>query len=265
MPGARDPLGPARPVSARAKAWAAHGFAAALLLAWAAASPAVPEYLIPPPWTVARRFADFFLDLRLASHAATTLFHVGAALAAAFLIGLVAALLPYIVPALGFTLDRRIVPFLNAFSGLGWAMLAVMWFGVTPFTVIFAVTAVLLPFVLIGLREGLAAADREALEMAASFTRARRKHILRVVLPALVPFMMAALRTGFGTAWKVVLVVELLGGNAGLGYLLNIARQNIDSATLFAVIALIVAFVYCADRFVFAALQRKAQRVYGGA
>lgn len=263
--GAFDPLSTRKTVSAKAKSRAAHAFTAGCLVVWAAASPAIPEYLAPAPWSVAARMADFVVDPRLAGHALTTLAHVGAALGAAFVVGLVLAMVPYLAPVMGFTIDKRLTPFLNAFSGLGWAMFAVLWFGVTHLSVIFAVSAILLPFSLIGLREGLAVADRELLEMTRSFTRTRRKHLLRVVLPALVPFMMAALRTGFGTAWKVVLVVELIGGNSGFGFVLNLARQQFDSTTLFAVIGLIVAFVYCAERFVFVPLQRRAQRTYGAA
>ena len=261
--GAFDPLSTRKTVSAAAKSRAAHAFTAAFLLLWAAVSPAIPEYLAPAPWSVAARMADFVIDPRRAGHALTTLAHVGAALGAAFFVGLMLAMVPYLAPVTGFAVDKRISPFLNAFSGLGWAMFAVLWFGVTHLSVIFAVGAILLPFSLIGLREGLRAADRELLEMTKSFTRARHKHIFRVVLPALMPFMMAALRTGFGTAWKVVLVVELIGGNSGFGFLLNSARQTFDSVTVFAVIGLIVAFVYCAERFVFMPLQRRVQRHYG--
>ena len=62
---------------------------------------------------------------------------------------------------------------------------------------------------------------------------------------------------------KVKVIVELIGGNSGFGFLLNSARQQFDSVTVFAVIGLIVAFVYCAERFVFVPLQRRVQRHYG--
>ena len=47
------------------------------------------------------------------------------------------------------------------------------------------------------------------------------------------------------SSWKVALTAELFGGNAGLGYLVNVARQEFDTPTIFAVIVLIIAFVYC--------------------
>ena len=61
-------------------------------------------------------------------------------------------------------IHRRLSPFLNAFSGIGWTLLAVIWFGVSSATVVFTITIVLLPFALVNLREGLEALDRELLE-----------------------------------------------------------------------------------------------------
>ncbi len=45
--------------------------------------------------------------------------------------------------------------------------------------------------------------------------------------------MFATLRIMFGVAWKVTLTAELFGGNSGLGYLINMARQDFDTTTIF--------------------------------
>jgi NitT/TauT family transport system permease protein/sulfonate transport system permease protein len=81
-----------------------------------------------------------------------------------------------------------------------------------------------------------------------------------VVLPSLLPFIFATVRISFGVAWKVALTAELFGGNTGLGYLLNLARQDFDMPLVLGVIIIIVAFVYCSDRFVFAPVQAALAR-----
>jgi len=73
----------------------------------------------------------------------------------------------------------------------------------------------------------------------------------------------AALRTSFGVAWKVTLTAELFGGNAGIGYILHVARQEFDTETIFAVILFILLFVALMDVFVFRPLQRRLDRRYG--
>lgn len=70
-------------------------------------------------------------------------------------------------------------------------------------------------------------------------------------------------RISFGVAWKVALTAELFGGNTGLGYLLNLARQDFDMPLVLGVIIIIVAFVYSTDRFVFAPIQTVLARHHG--
>src|SRR6202167_6187814 len=84
-----------------------------------------------------------------------------------------------------------------------------------------------------------------------SFTRSRWRQFVRIVLPALLPFMFATMRISFGVAWKVALAAELFGGRSGLGYLFNIARQNFDMPLILVIVIVIIAFVYGTDRLVF--------------
>ncbi len=250
--------------STRARRRVAHGFTIAVLLAWLAATNAVPPYLLPDPLSVARRLLRFLIEGGQFYHVAVSLFHLGVAVAGALLIGCALAMLPFVWPVFAFAVDRRLAPFLNAFSGIGWVMLAVLWFGVTHGTVLFAMVAVLVPFPLIALRTAMAALDAERLEMAASYTRRGARRFGKIVLPSLVPVLAAALRATFGAGWKVVLVIEFIGGNSGLGYLMNIARQQFDAPTVFAIIVLIVVVVHGFDRLVLAPLETAAARFFGG-
>ena len=83
-----------------------------------------------------------------------------------------------------------------------------------------------------------------------------------VIVPSLYPFIFATLRIMFGVAWKVTLTAELFGGNSGLGYMINLSRQEFDTTTIFAAIILIIAFVHCMDRYVLAPLQAGVSRHY---
>ena len=85
-----------------------------------------------------------------------------------------------------------------------------------------------------------------------------------VIVPSLYPFIFATLRIMFGVAWKVTLTAELFGGNSGLGYMINLARQEFDTATIFAAIILIIAFVHGMDQYVLAPLQASVSRHYAG-
>jgi NitT/TauT family transport system permease protein/sulfonate transport system permease protein len=247
-----------------ARKLAAHLFTLLFLAAWEAGSLVAPSYLLPGPVPVAQRLWIFVTSSRDLGHLGASLFHVAAAIAISFVIGSLFALLPYYLPVLRFAIERRIGPFLNAFSAIGWTLLSIMWFGVTPLTVIFAISAVLVPFALVNMSAGLANLDAEIIEMAGSFTRGRWRMFALVIVPSLYPFVFATLRIMFGVAWKVTLTAELFGGNSGLGYMINLSRQEFDTSTIFAAIILIVAFVHGMDRYILAPLQGSVSRHYAG-
>ena len=245
-----------------ARTLAAHLFTLLFLGVWQAASLVAPSYLLPGPVPVVQRLWVFATSSRDLGHLGASLFHVGTAISISFVIGSLLALIPYYLPVLRFAIERRIGPFLNAFSAIGWTLLSIMWFGVTPLTVIFAISAVLVPFALVNMAAGLADLDRETVEMAGSFTRRRWRMFALVIVPSLYPFVFATLRIMFGVAWKVTLTAELFGGNSGLGYMINLSRQEFDTSTIFAAIILIIGFVHGMDQYVLAPLQAKVSHHY---
>lgn len=238
----------------------AHVFTIAFLLAWWGYSQIVPAYQLPGPWLVATRIASFVRDFEEMKQLALSLMHVSVAIAIAFVVGCALAALAHWVAPLRLLIDGRITPFLNAFSAIGWLFLAILWFGLDSFTVIFAVTLILVPFTAINVRAGLQELDRDLLELGDSLTRSSVRRALKIVFPLLLPYLFAALRNSFGVAWKVVLTAELFGGNAGVGYLLNVARQQFDTETIFAIIIFILVFVAFAEIVLFRPIQRHLDR-----
>jgi NitT/TauT family transport system permease protein len=244
------------------RGWALHAVTIAALLAWYVYSLFVPAYQVPGPVVVAKRMLGFVTDPLLALQLGISLAHVAAAIALAFVLGAIAALCAHFVPVTRLLIDSRITPFLNAFSGIGWLFLGILWFGINDVTVVFAVTMILIPFTIINLRAGLAELDAELIELGSSLTRAPVALMTKVIVPMLVPYMFATLRISFGVAWKVTLTAELFGGNAGVGYVLNVARQEFDTETIFAVILFILLFVAFTEVFIFRPLQRRLDRRY---
>src|SRR5262245_58446514 len=238
---------------------ATHLFTLGALAAWEIASRHVPVFLLPGPVLVARQLWALLTTAAGLAQVSASLLHVGVALASALLVGTLVALLPHYVVGLRLAIDQRLTPFLNAFPGIGWTLLAILWLGLGLQTVIFAVGIILVPFMIITIREGVRTLDRDLLEMAASFGASRWREFIRIVLPSLLPFMFSAVRVSFGVAWKVTLTAELFGGTRGLGYTMNVARQELETPQIYAVIVLIVAIVYLANRLLFDPLQRQLQ------
>ncbi len=259
--GAPQGAAAARPYET-SRALALHGFTVAAILAWWTYAQFVPAYLLPGPIAVLRRMAAFLTDVQLSLQLAISLGHVAAAIALSFAIGAALAFAAHYLWPLRKLVDARLTPFLNAFSGIGWLFLAILWFGIDSTTVIFAVTMILIPFATINLRTGLIELDAELVELGRSLSRSRWRRLLKLLVPMLVPYVFATLRTSFGVAWKVTLTAELFGGNAGVGYLLNVARQEFETETIFAIILFILLFVACVETLFFRPLQRRLDRRY---
>lgn len=265
MTGGNAALHGARDATTRDKAAVALVLVAVIALAWSLAAGRVPPYILPSPADVGKSAFAFFTSAKQIGHLGATLAHIGAAIGIAFIGGALLAVIAHYASWSAPAIHRRLSPFLNAFSGIGWTLLAVIWFGVSTATVVFTITVVLLPFALVNLREGLVALDLELIEMGRSFGRSGRRNFAAIVVPSLLPFAAATLRIMFGVAWKVALTAELFGGSKGLGYLINLARQDYDTATIFTVILFIIVAVYLADRLFFLPLERYTSRHFGNA
>ena len=241
---------------------AAHIFTVVALLAWALASLVLPRYVLPSPLAVGARILDLGTRPEYLRHGLYSLFHALAALTAAFFIGLALTTTAHYVKTTRLLIHGRINRLMNSFSALGWTFLGIIWFGVNNFTVIFAMTAVILPLVIINLREGFLQLDREIVEMAHSFGRFPFRHYTMITLPLLGPYIVATLRITYGVAWIISLTAELFGGSSGYGYLLNRARMEFRLDMIFAIIFVIIFIVYATDRLIWIPLQERWKRQY---
>jgi ABC-type nitrate/sulfonate/bicarbonate transport system permease component len=233
----------------------AHVVTLGFLAIWSVIGLYAPSYLLPSPWLVAERMVEFVANPHMWVHVGVSFGHIFISVLASIVIGGVLAIMAHYVPVLRLAVHGRICPFLNSFAGTGWVLLAILWFGLTDFTVIFAIAMVLIPFAIINTRHGLESIDPEIVEMAHSFGRGVWVRFRLIVLPALTPFVFSTLRICFGVAWKAALTAELFGGDAGFGHLFNLARQDYDTPLVLVIITLMIAAVYAIDRYIFEPVQ----------
>ncbi|MGA8615200.1 MAG: ATP-binding cassette domain-containing protein [Xanthobacteraceae bacterium] len=238
----------------------ADGFVVAMVIAWYIYSKFVPEFIIPNPLNVLRVTGELFFSPRYLWDTYTSFLRVVVSVTLSLGISGIIVCAGWYVPPLRLLVANRIIPILNAFPSIGWAILAVIWFGVNTTSVLFVEVAILLPFAMINLWEGMKALDAETLEMARSFTKTPLQILRRIILPLLFPFIFSAVRMSYGVAWKVALIAELFGAQTGLGHLLNIASQSFDTTLVFAVIIALIILVIGVERLIFDPIERRAQR-----
>jgi NitT/TauT family transport system permease protein/sulfonate transport system permease protein len=253
----RVPMRGAGAIISDAPTIAVHTFTAAVVGVWLIAAHFLPQYLLPGPLSVGKALKNLCTNWGMLQNILASAWHVFAALVSSFVLGSGLALISREVASLDVLVTKRILPFINSFPGVGWAILALMWFGIGSFSVVFTITLVLTPLALINMRAAIDNVDAELSEMAFSFGRKRLNVIRKIVIPSLIPYAFSTFRINFGTAWKITLTAELFGGGAGLGYVMNVARQGFDMATIFAIFVVIVLFAVAMEHLIFRPLQRR--------
>lgn len=237
--------------------WLADALVVLAIAVWAMGASRLPEFVLPGPQAVGLRLLALFTDSEFLVHTVASTLRVIGSVVLALVIGSALALMARALPVLDGIISGLIQPFFSAFPSIGWAILAAIWFTPGHFSIMFVQVAILVPFCLINVAEGLRQIDREMLEMARSFSRDRTRIVLQVGLPLLLPYMMGALRIAYGVAWKIALVAELLGSTSGLGFLMLRAQGSADLTTVLAACLAIVALFFAGERLLLDPLARR--------
>jgi len=237
--------------------WLADALVVVAIAGWAWGARSLPEFVLPGPVAVGERLLVLFTDPDFLVHTVASTVRVIASVVIALLLGGGLALLARAVPVLDGLISGLLQPFLNAFPSIGWAILAAIWFAPGHLSIVFVQVAILVPFCLINVAEGLRQVDREMIEMARSFTRRRPRVLAAVTVPLLLPYVIGALRIAYGVAWKIALVAELLGSTSGLGFLMLRAQGSADITTVLAACLAIVALFYAGERLLLDPLARR--------
>lgn len=238
----------------------AEGLIVAALLAWWLTARGLPSYVLPAPIETARQLALLFIDPAFLGDTLISLARVVAAVALAVAIGGGLAVFARFVPMSSYAVDRRLMPVLNSFPAVAWALLAAFWFRPGNFSVITVEVLILIPFCAFSIVQGLADLDRDLVEMGRSFSRSPWSIALKIIMPLLLPYIMSSVRIAYGIGWKIALVAELFGAQRGLGYLMLQAEVSSNTAMVFATCFAIVIIFVAGERLVIDPLARRFGR-----
>ena len=207
---------------------------AAALAAWEGVSrlPGVHDFILPAPARVWTRFVLAASDGTLLRNSTATLLEM--------LLGLVigVCMATFFGYLLGKSrlLERLLSPYLVASQAVpivAIAPLLVIWFGpgIGSKILICALT-VFFP-VLVNTAVGVRAVPKNLRDLMLSM-RATRMQMLRYLeIPAALPIFLGGLRIGATLSVIGAVVGEFVGSNRGLGFLINVARGQYDTALVF--------------------------------
>lgn len=121
------------------------------------------------------------------------------------------------------------------------APLLILWFGVGIWSKIAVVISLVIFPMIISTEAGIRNTETSLIEAARSFGATQGQIFTKVMLPSALPFILAGLRLGVGRGLIGVVVGELAGARAGIGYMINEASQVFNMPNLFAGVIILAA------------------------
>lgn len=200
-----------------------------------------PAFILPPPSLVWRRLWQVILDGSLLRHTLFTMAEVLAGLA----IGVIAATTLGYLLAKSPVVERLISPYIVASQSVpivAIAPLLVIWFGPGVWSKILVAALIVFFPVLVNTVVGLRSVPVDLRDLMRSLHATRWQTFSLLEVPSALPIFLGGLRIGATLAVIGAVVGEFVGADRGLGFLINQARGQYDTALVFvAVLTLVVA------------------------
>ncbi len=230
-----------------------------LLLLWQGAAMIAVSRFLPSPIAVAGHVVDLTLNGRLIADFGQTLARAAIGFVMAMTLG---CFLGFVLGRVR-TADRLFGPWVTVGLNLPAIVIAIIcyiWLGLSEFALIVAVVINKTPLVTTTIREGVRSFLPEYDELARAFRMPLGRRIRLIYLPQLMPFMMAAARTGLALIWKIVLVFEVLGSDGGVGFRVSIYFQYFDMAGILSYTTVFVSMVMLFEHGVLRPIERRVAR-----
>ncbi|MFO1099108.1 MAG: ABC transporter permease [Xanthobacteraceae bacterium] len=194
--------------------------------------------LVPPPSRIFTTFMELASTGELTRHTIATLLRVLAGFGIGVAFGTVlGALAGY--SALARSLADPTLQALRAIPSIAWVPLFILWLGIFEASKVALIAVGVFFPVYLGVMGAIMSVDRKIVEIGRIFRLSGPAMIRRILLPAVLPEYVIALRAGLGLGWMFVVAAEFMGAAEGLGYLLIDGQQLGKPAQI---VAAIVAF-----------------------
>lgn len=205
-------------------------------------------HIFPAPYTVLISIGELIGNGSLLKHTVASLFRVTAGFYLATILG---------VP-LGIFLGRNqtasqlfnpVINFLRPISPLAWIPLAMLWFGIGDKPAVFLIFLSSFFPIVVATAIAVRSINETYFQVAANFDFSRYEVLSKIVVPAIIPSIITALRLTITIAWIVVVAAEMIAVQSGLGYLILDSRNGLrmdyvmDGMIVIGIIGLILDYI----------------------
>ena len=184
----------------------------------------VASNVLPGPIQIVQTFIDLVVGGELFGHLqisilraiAGFLLGAGIALVFGFLVGFSRRSESYVDPTM---------QMLRTIPSLAVTPLFILWFGFDELSKILLIAFASFFPVYVNTYNGIRSVDAKLFEVAQVLEFSKWQQLTKLILPAALSHILVGIRLSIGTAWLSLVVAEMMGSSAGVGYMIMDARQ----------------------------------------
>ena len=200
----------------------------------------IPDFILPSPVNVWKRFIESIQDGSLPFHTGITLLEIVLGL----LVGVIFATVVGYILAKSRSLERVLSPYLVASQAIpvvAIAPLLVIWLGDGILSKVVICALIVFFPVLVNTIVGVRAVPTALYDLMNSLHASRSQILWKVEVPASLPIFLGGLRIGATLSVIGAIVGELVSAEQGLGFLLQLGDFQYDTAMVFVAVFMLVA------------------------
>lgn len=231
------------------------------ILVWAVISFRVSNaFLLPSPIDTLKALVNMSASTDFWTTAGISLSRILAGILIAVAIGSVAAIFTANVSAAN-TLLSPLMTVIKATPIASFIVLALLWIDRNTLPV-FITVLIVLPVVWSNVSSGIRAVDRGLLEVAKVYKFPLGKRIMRVYLPSVTPYFLAACRASLGMAWKAGIAAEVLcTPRHAIGTQIYFSKTYLETTELFAWTLTVIILSVIIEKLLILSLEKLAGRL----
>jgi NitT/TauT family transport system permease protein len=221
-----------------------------------------PDNIFPSPIDVGEDLLYGISDGSLFYGIATSMWRLVIGLAIAISGGMLLGIFMARVETVNQTIGSLVLG-LQSIPSVAWVPLAILWFGLSDYGIIFVTAIGAIFAVTINTYTGVKNIDPSFIEAARNMGAKGSQLVTTILIPAAFPYMITGFKQGWAFAWRGVIGAELLFSFLGLGFLLNVGRQLNDVSQVIAMMLVIMGIGILIDGFIFKKLEDKVMTKWG--
>lgn len=168
---------------------------------------------------------------------------------------------------LGTDLLSTLTSMFNPLPAIALLPLALLWFGLGTGSLVFVIVHSVLWAVALNTHSGFLSVSDTQRMAGQNYGLRGLSFVLRILIPAAFPSILAGLKIGWAFAWRTEIAAELVfgatSGSGGLGWFIFEARNQLDTAAVFAGLVTVVIIGLVVENVVFRAIERRTVRRWG--